>query len=324
MFVLFQILNLISFLHDVDVDVEYVSGLVISGRVRNIYFPFDIETDTALSVATEMVAELDITDQDVTKIAEMIDGEIAALVPDWKPGFGLDESPNFKNGSCCQNCASDGSVPDYLSSHPGKSLHILQCSKHGCGSVHGRFEEITYQVEGSEQCVTDSAPVGSSQSDGAHYTDIWVQQEDHEASSQISGDNHQNGCDDENLDQSAEEKNETISSRYDDENALNDQVSPTTSDSALNDTNDNEIRQELRWLKAKYKMQLRELTDKQLGLPPTDLERTSTDPKVYNYESSYNSCSPVHLITAKSFYSSGLLPHSLHRATSLPVDATDL
>lgn len=294
------------------------------GRVRNIYFPFDIETDTALSVATEMVAELDITDQDVTKIAEMIDGEIAALVPDWKPGFGLDESPNFKNGSCCQNCASDGSVPDYLSSHPGKSLHILQCSKHGCGSVHGRFEEITYQVEGSEQCVTDSAPVGSSQSDGAHYTDIWVQQEDHEASSQISGDNHQNGCDNENLDQSAEEKNETISSRYDDENALNDQVSPTTSDSALNDTNDNEIRQELRWLKAKYKMQLRELTDKQLGLPPTDLERTSTDPKVYNYEPSYNSCSPVHMITAKSFYSSGLLPHSLHRATSLPVDATDL
>ncbi|KAJ6305724.1 hypothetical protein OIU78_021127 [Salix suchowensis] len=44
------------------------------GRIRNIYFPFDIETDTALSVATEMVAELDINDQDVTKIADMIDG----------------------------------------------------------------------------------------------------------------------------------------------------------------------------------------------------------------------------------------------------------
>jgi hypothetical protein len=32
----------------------------------DIYFPFDIETDTTLSVATEIIAKLDITDQDVT------------------------------------------------------------------------------------------------------------------------------------------------------------------------------------------------------------------------------------------------------------------
>lgn len=279
--------------------IKMVLVFSVSGRVRNIYFPFDIETDSALSVATEMVAELDMTDQDVTKIAEMIDGEITALVPEWKPGFGLDESSNFKNGSCCQNCASDGSVPDYLSSHKGKSLHILQCSKHGCGSVHGRFEEITYQVEGSEQ-------VGSSQSDGAHYTDIWVQQE------------------------SREEKDARIIRSGDE----------TTSDSSRNDSNENEIWQELRWLKAKYKMQLRELTDRQLGRVKEKLHSVSrngngdddddddeqhfTDPKVNNYESRYSSCSPAHLITANGFYSGGLLPHSLHRATSLPVDATDL
>ncbi|XP_042517876.1 serine/threonine-protein kinase WNK1-like isoform X2 [Macadamia integrifolia] len=62
------------------------------GRIRNIYFPFDVDTDTALSVATEMVSELDITDQDVTKIAYMIDGEIASLVPEWK------ETPHFASG----------------------------------------------------------------------------------------------------------------------------------------------------------------------------------------------------------------------------------
>ncbi|XP_042482566.1 serine/threonine-protein kinase WNK1-like isoform X2 [Macadamia integrifolia] len=70
------------------------------GRIRNIYFPFDIETDTALSVATEMVAELDITDQDVTKIADMIDGEIASLVPEWKLGPGIDECPLFEPITC--------------------------------------------------------------------------------------------------------------------------------------------------------------------------------------------------------------------------------
>lgn len=291
---------------------------LISGRVRNIYFPFDIESDTALSVATEMVAELDITDQDVTKIAEMIDGEIAALVPEWKAGFGLDESPNIISGGCCQNC----DLPK-----TGKNVHILECPKHGCGSVHGRFEEITYQVEGSEHCATDSAPLGSSQSDH-----------------------------DESLDHSSKEKTEGIVRKNGD---ANEHATPTTSNSVLNDDYENELRQELRWFKAKYKMQLRELTDKQLGfvkdhhksqslssmpkgerdefdlefssngkhftrLSPTDSERNTSDAKAYNYESSYNSCSPVHFVTAKSFYNGGLLPNSLHRASSLPVDATEL
>ncbi|KAL5720829.1 non-specific serine/threonine protein kinase [Ranunculus cassubicifolius] len=53
------------------------------GSVRNIYFPFDIGSDTAMDVATEMVKELEITDGDPMQIASMIDKEISALVPDW-------------------------------------------------------------------------------------------------------------------------------------------------------------------------------------------------------------------------------------------------
>ncbi|KAL8515215.1 hypothetical protein ACS0TY_014070 [Phlomoides rotata] len=302
------------------------------GRFRNIYFPFDIETDTALSVATEMVAELDITDQDVTKIAEMIDGEIASLVPNWRRGFSIDDSPNVKNGICCENCASDGSISGYLTYHPGTSLHILECSKHACGSVHGRFEEITFQVEGSEHCVDDDAPVGPRETNG---------DKDQETSAQVSGDDQFSYVDKKQSD-----------ARNEEENASNAQVSPTTSTSALANDYENEIRQELRWLKAKYKIQLRELTDKQLGVvsestsirkgdrdevearspvnetrfakyPTMNSERNGTDLKSYYESSSYGSCSPVHLVTANSFYSGALLPQSLHRATSLPVDATD-
>ncbi|XP_057953283.1 probable serine/threonine-protein kinase WNK4 [Malania oleifera] len=54
------------------------------GSVRNVYFPFDIVTDTPLDVATEMVKELDIIDWEPLEIADMIDGEISALVPNWK------------------------------------------------------------------------------------------------------------------------------------------------------------------------------------------------------------------------------------------------
>ncbi|KAI3870953.1 hypothetical protein MKX03_025141 [Papaver bracteatum] len=63
-----------------------------TGHARNIHFPFDIEVDTALSVASEMVVELDLTNQDVTTIADMIDLEIRSHIPEWVPGKGLDEN----------------------------------------------------------------------------------------------------------------------------------------------------------------------------------------------------------------------------------------
>ncbi|KAI3461720.1 hypothetical protein Pfo_018383 [Paulownia fortunei] len=54
------------------------------GAVRNVFFPFDIVSDTPLDVANEMVKELEITDWRPSEIANMIDGEISGLVPDWK------------------------------------------------------------------------------------------------------------------------------------------------------------------------------------------------------------------------------------------------
>lgn len=56
-----------------------------TGNIRNIHFPFNIEVDTAAAVASEMVEELDLTDQDVSAIAEMIDAEIRSYIPDWAP-----------------------------------------------------------------------------------------------------------------------------------------------------------------------------------------------------------------------------------------------
>ncbi|OIW13539.1 hypothetical protein TanjilG_29280 [Lupinus angustifolius] len=65
------------------------------GRIHNISFRFDIDMDTAISVATEMVAELDIIDQDVTRIADMIYAEIASLAPELRPGPEVPETPDF-------------------------------------------------------------------------------------------------------------------------------------------------------------------------------------------------------------------------------------
>ncbi|XP_027363360.1 probable serine/threonine-protein kinase WNK9 isoform X3 [Abrus precatorius] len=264
------------------------------GRVRNIYFPFDIETDTALSVAKEMVAELDITDQDVTKLANMIDNEIAILVPEWKTGPRIEEISECS--SVCLNCAANGSLFDYVSSNNpcGKNLQFLHCSKNGCAAVHGRFEEITYQVEGSRNSVTEA----------------------NEASNKSN----------------IKEDAKTVNA--DEPSDLNAKKPPPipASRCVLLDY-ENEIRQELRWLKAKYQMQLRELRDHQLGSKPkltsispdTDILEHGKDGilrlsatsnlKIQNNKPSLRSI---------DFFAGALLPHSLHRATSLPVDAIDV
>ncbi|XP_042504847.1 probable serine/threonine-protein kinase WNK10 isoform X2 [Macadamia integrifolia] len=63
-----------------------------SGRARNIHFLFYLDTDTALSVAGEMVEQLNLSDQDVAFIGEFIDYLIVRLVPSWKPS--IDYSSN--------------------------------------------------------------------------------------------------------------------------------------------------------------------------------------------------------------------------------------
>lgn len=55
------------------------------GHLRNIHFPFDIGADTSISVASEMVEELELTDQDVSTIAKTIDSEIRYHIPSWNP-----------------------------------------------------------------------------------------------------------------------------------------------------------------------------------------------------------------------------------------------
>ncbi|XP_020534118.1 serine/threonine-protein kinase WNK1 isoform X2 [Jatropha curcas] len=350
------------------------------GRIRNIYFPFDIENDTALSVAAEMVSELGITDQDVYKIADMIDGEIATLVPEWNRGQEKEESANSRNATFCHNCGSHSYLLDYVSSYsPGaNNLQVIQCSRQGCANSHGRFEEITYQVDGPGKCSsTDCAPVGSSQSNGMSYTDIWAQRDAPELSSQGS---REIQCDvgHNAVEQSTVEKEETIINMDSIWESNTRNCVSSSPSAACNhwDDYENEIRQELRWLKAKYQMQLRELKDQQLnvksklssldhqmdhnennGIPlPSILPKVRRDKYkpslnsvpsgkhliselaidaekryanseyqlIQNFEANSNAYSPEQMITAKSFYTGDLLPNSLHRATSLPVDPLDV
>lgn len=211
-----------------------------------------------------MVAELDITDQDVTKLADMIDNEIAILVPEWKRGPRIEESSECAN--FCHNCATNRSLFDYVSSNnpSAKNLQFLHCSENGCAAVHGRFEEITYQVEGSENSATEGAPAASSQSTSIHCTDIWARRDEPELCLE--------GLKDIHCDKAHEASNQSTIKEDGRTTDVDDQIDPnarkpssTPASNYVLPDYENEIRQELRWLKAKYQMQLRDLRDQQLG-----------------------------------------------------------
>ncbi|KAL7239287.1 hypothetical protein ACSBR2_005234 [Camellia fascicularis] len=318
------------------------------GHIRNIHFLFDIETDTALSVATEMVAELDITDQDVTKIADMIDGEITSLVPEWNPGLGIEETPHFANSSFCHNCASN-----CTSTH--SVMNFPQCSGNGCASMHGRFEEITYQVDGhghyaSSQSVNN--PSLSSQANGFHSMEIWDHRESLECSSLGSGESHS----DEEHKKMHIVKSKRGGEIKHDIASLSGSHYSTAIPSPCRDLSDDyelEIQQELRWLRAKYQIELRKLRDQQLGLVPQSprLDSNSSHSVLNPLQGEIivksranerdcaiseaqgarkweagNGGSPnaEDMVSAKSFYIGSLLPNTIRRTTSLPVDAVDM
>uniref|UniRef100_A0A1J3FKS6 non-specific serine/threonine protein kinase n=1 Tax=Noccaea caerulescens TaxID=107243 RepID=A0A1J3FKS6_NOCCA len=243
------------------------------GRIRNIYFPFETAIDTAWSVAAEMVSELDITNQDVTKIAEMIDKEIAALVPDWRIDHKVTESSESnlsKGGGFCGNCASNEYIQETVSSNSelsGEKSHHHHHHHHhqfDCSSIHGRFEEISYQMEGQEQHGGGNVVVEGN-NNGIHYADIW-------------------GMRDSRSDDGGEEEQSSASL----------DLNPTgkVKGGGGDWWSENEIRRELRWLKARHKIQLTRVRDQMtICEKPTEISAS---------------------------------PPLLYRAISLPVDAVDI
>ncbi|KAI9084765.1 hypothetical protein K1719_033171 [Acacia pycnantha] len=351
------------------------------GRIRNIHFLFDVEMDTALSVATEMVAELDITDQDVTRIADMIDGEISSLVPEWRPGPGIEETPRCANQKLCDNCASNhtssGSFMDFRSHDTGaRDSQFLPCCRHGCASMHGRFEEIMFQSEYEEDHVREDT------ANTLKYQELWKQQESCEISpvdSEHSHSDEQNEPVDkqapaEDKEQGVRENKVVPNSR----NCLSNLAGfhyLSTIRSLYVDLEDkcgNDIQQELRWLRATYQIELRELRDRQFGittsnrqhnkeygvmslpLSPRDTSNRGNNHGIHlkSFTNSWSCGSSCHslvdisrpnsdaqraraceamgftgeegVVSTKSLCAGTLLPPSLRRAVSLPVDAVDI
>ncbi|KAK9108233.1 hypothetical protein Syun_024244 [Stephania yunnanensis] len=136
------------------------------GNVRNIHFPFDIEVDTAIGVAREMVSELDLTDQDVTTIAAMIDSEIQAHIHEWLSSEDFEE--NVGEGvSVSENC--DFEMKDETATHASDASDWNPASV-GC-LVLDRLPSGRRYWSDSPRDQNRGSPLRPSQSDSSSPTD---------------------------------------------------------------------------------------------------------------------------------------------------------
>ncbi|XP_042015464.1 LOW QUALITY PROTEIN: probable serine/threonine-protein kinase WNK5 [Salvia splendens] len=92
------------------------------GPARNIFFPFEMTSDTSLDVAKEMLKEFEITDWELSEIAGMIHNEITRLVPSWSNNEctpnELDNSPHHPlYTTSSSHSSSQASLPDLFSSN---------------------------------------------------------------------------------------------------------------------------------------------------------------------------------------------------------------
>ncbi|KAI9073203.1 hypothetical protein K1719_044812 [Acacia pycnantha] len=69
-----------------DTSISFELGIAdLDGEGQNVNFDFYLDSDTALSIASEMVEELKLANHCVFPIAELIDYFIMNLMPGWKP-----------------------------------------------------------------------------------------------------------------------------------------------------------------------------------------------------------------------------------------------
>ncbi|KAH6757155.1 with no lysine kinase 5 [Perilla frutescens var. hirtella] len=133
-----------------------------NGPARNIFFPFEITSDTALDVATEMVKELEIRDWEPSEIAGMIHDEITRLVPSWKNSQILHKKQSFI--SYDDDSQQEEDNDDNSPHHPFYANSSLSSSQASLSGLFSSHDAQFYQQKSLLDWLHDEGDDASSQS----------------------------------------------------------------------------------------------------------------------------------------------------------------
>ncbi|KAK8644520.1 hypothetical protein V6N13_123825 [Hibiscus sabdariffa] len=125
------------------------------GRVRNIHFLFFLDSDTALSVSSEMVEQLELEDQNDVFIAELIDLLLLNLIPSWKPCVSIDHlvPPNRRKTSRDHRYSQGHGETSFWSSQHTAEASILgafdESTRHGPCKFNGKTSLTKFMIDDS-------------------------------------------------------------------------------------------------------------------------------------------------------------------------------
>ncbi|KAF2287810.1 hypothetical protein GH714_002792 [Hevea brasiliensis] len=172
--------------------------------------------------------------------------------------------------------------------------------------MHGRFEEITFQADEPELHSTEGAPNILSHSDCLGYQEIWGQHESRDLIPVDLEEAIQMKNMKKLINQSQQRMRIILSSLYSDLSDIMNSFQGSTNGDLFKSLGHEKL----------YGPNLH--NDVNNSRPNLDTRRAR------NCVAMKESPRTSDMVTAKSFYSRSLLPHSLHRTTSLPVDAVDV
>ncbi|XAR70129.1 Non-specific serine/threonine protein kinase [Bertholletia excelsa] len=134
------------------------SNVFLTGQARNIHFTFYLNDDTAFSIASEMVDQLELSNQDLICIAELIDGVIVKLLPSENLSFGnlsalqnVTEYGSLRSSSVASRVSGEAGVKPFVSTWDAsdKASGEWEKSSNGCaaGMCDGSFSESVLMTE---------------------------------------------------------------------------------------------------------------------------------------------------------------------------------
>jgi WNK lysine deficient protein kinase len=98
----------------------------LSGCFKNAEFPFDVDRDTSLSVALEMVDDFELPQGNIQIVAQLIEAFLLILIPEWVPcvavGQVVSESADNYITKRIMNCRQLRSVAPDNSASPKLSV----------------------------------------------------------------------------------------------------------------------------------------------------------------------------------------------------------
>ncbi|KAJ0765881.1 putative protein kinase WNK-NRBP family [Helianthus annuus] len=235
------------------------------GNVRNIHFPFDTDNDTSIAVASEMVEELDLTDQDVSTIAEMIDAEIRSCIPDWAPrDYYDDQDDNEPSGSV-------DSPSDPQNDSPS-SLTVKSCASPTVLALERLPSGRKYWCDSPRSCFTPLRPRPSHDSE-----------DNTQKTEEISSENEKEN-EDENINENENENDNDIENENENENEneKEDEDEDNKVETVVGKLRDMLIEQqnELDELKTKHKLVVSDMLKK---LPPEARQEVANNCEMQQY-----------------------------------------